>query len=186
MGNNAILLIHTNGKDYTYDLEDPNSFYEMQKTEWYKIPTFCVDPKYSDGFIDRYVLGKSALEPSEKSTFVLNWMNMPDKMGNEHFNYLNILITDIENTSIKVRLYGKEYTPDFCKTELYNSLCTAHKSVTDHIHNLLLRIHTLEVYEPVELDNYNKKIFSQLHQYYEKQSYNTGKTYSVNLIISLK
>lgn len=125
MESNAVLFIHTNGKDYTYDLEDKNSFYEMKKTERYKVTPGYEEPMDNAGFIDRFITNFTSkrtggfIFADRKDKFRVHWMNLPDKNGKEHFNYINIVISDSEDTSIKVGLYGKEYSPDFCKSELY-------------------------------------------------------------------
>lgn len=128
MESNAVLFIHTNGKDYTYDLEDKNSFYEMKKTERYKVTPGYDEPVDNSGFIDRFIANFTSrrsggfIFADRKDKFRVNWMNLPDKAGKEHFNYINIVISDSEDASIKVGLYGKEYSSDFCKSELYESL----------------------------------------------------------------
>lgn len=183
MESNAVIIIHTNGKDYTYDLEDKNSFYEMKKTEWYKVVTSYERPMDNAGFIDRYVTG--FVSTAEKRVFSINWMNLPDKDGNEHFNYINIVINDLENTSIKVRLYGKEYSPDFCKNEIYESLCNDCYEIKNVETKVLSKKHVLEVCDKVKLDSWNTRIFSELKQQYGKYYDMNGNNTKLELIISL-
>lgn len=86
MESNAVLFIHTNGKDYTYDLEDKNSFYEMKKTEWYKVVPGYEEPMDNAGFIDRFITNFTSkrtggfIFADRKDKFRVNWMNLPDKM----------------------------------------------------------------------------------------------------------
>lgn len=191
MESNAVLFIHTNGKDYTYDLEDKNSFYEMKKTKWYKAVPGYEEPVDDDGFIDRFITNFTSrrsggfIFADRKDKFRVNWTNLPDKCGKEHFNYINIVISDSEDTSIKVRLYGKEYSPDFCKSEIYESLCNDNYEIEDVETHTLIKKHVLEVYDTVKLDVFNTRIFSGLKQQYGKYCDIKGMTNKMELTISL-
>lgn len=122
---------------------------------------------------------------SERMSFKIDLFNRLSIDGSEHLDCISIVLCNMDDIHIKLRVYGRDYDLDYCKCDIYNSLCEKRKYVNPMFSDKVYSIYRIEVEDLVELGDWTDSKDNVIRQTYTKKLEENGDLVSIELLLEI-